>query len=91
MKIIDLEPYRPHIDKFDLNEEEKLGLDNAIIEVVLEKCFTIIKKNEVGRLPNQHLVSNLDHNEYYILLDLSFLEPRLKTLEQTYNFDHLNY
>ena len=42
MKITDLEPYRPHIDKFDLTEEQKPELVNVIIkiaEVVLDRRF----------------------------------------------------
>ncbi len=40
MKITDLEPYRPHIDNFDLTEEQKLELVNAIVhiaQVVLDR------------------------------------------------------
>lgn len=44
MTIDDLEPYRPHIDNFDLTEEEKLELIDTIkliAEMVLEKKFKI--------------------------------------------------
>lgn len=42
MKTTDLEPYRPHIDNFDLTEKQKLELVNAIeqiAQVVLDKKF----------------------------------------------------
>ncbi len=42
MKTTDLEPYRPHIDEFDLTDTEKLKLVKAIIEIaetVLDKKF----------------------------------------------------
>ncbi len=41
-----LEPYRPYIDNFDLTEEQKLELVNAlklIAEMVLEKKFGLAK------------------------------------------------
>lgn len=49
MKMTDLEPYRPYIDEFDLTEEEKLELVNAILqiaEVVLDKQFGLSKQNK---------------------------------------------
>jgi hypothetical protein len=42
MKITDLEPYRPHIDNFDLTEEQKIELVEAIHQIahlVLDKRF----------------------------------------------------
>lgn len=44
MAITDLEPFRPHIDRFDLTEEQKLELVNTIVtmaETVLDKHFRI--------------------------------------------------
>ena len=49
MKITDLEPCRPHIDKFDLSEEEKLELVHAIVniaEVVLDRRFRLINNSQ---------------------------------------------
>lgn len=48
MKITDLEPYRPHIDNFDLTEEQKLELVEAILtiaDIILEKRFREITKS----------------------------------------------
>ncbi|MEZ5691960.1 MAG: hypothetical protein R3D71_09905 [Rickettsiales bacterium] len=44
MKITDLEPYRPHIDRFDLTEEQKMELIAAIQQIahiVLDKHFRV--------------------------------------------------
>jgi len=41
-----LAPYRPYIDRFDLNEEQKLELVGAIIaiaDMVLDRQFGLIK------------------------------------------------
>lgn len=46
MKITDLEPYRPHIDNFDLTEEQKLELLNTLAEIaerILERRFKSFK------------------------------------------------
>lgn len=48
-----LEPYRPHIDRFDLTEEQKLELVGAIItiaDMVLDRQF--------GRIKYPHLEQN---------------------------------
>ena len=47
MPITDLEPHRTYIDAFDLTEEEKLELVNAIsmiAEVVLDRKYRNILK-----------------------------------------------
>lgn len=49
MKITDLEPYRPHIDNFDLTEEQKIELVNAIKQIarmVLDRQFGLVKDKE---------------------------------------------
>jgi heme oxygenase len=45
----ELEPYRPHIDKLDLTEDEKLELVNAIeniIRMILDKKFREMDGNK---------------------------------------------
>ena len=49
MKITDLEPYRPHIDNFDLTEEQKIELVEAIHQIahlVLEKHFGFLNNKK---------------------------------------------
>lgn len=54
-----LEPYRPHIDRFDLTEEQKLELVGAIItiaDMVLDRQFGMIEyphleQNSVDEVP----------------------------------------
>ena len=48
MKITDLDPYRPYIDNFDLTEEQKLELVNAIEQIarmVLDRQFGLAERN----------------------------------------------
>ncbi|MEZ5690267.1 MAG: hypothetical protein R3D71_01210 [Rickettsiales bacterium] len=49
MKITDLEPYRPHIDNFDLTEEQKLELLNTLAEIadkIIERRFKSFEQKE---------------------------------------------
>lgn len=47
MVITDLTPYRPHIDRFDLTEEQKLQLVNTIAmmaESILDRHFKLNRR-----------------------------------------------
>ena len=53
-----LEPYRPHIDNFDLTNEQKLELISAIslmADIILDARFNIIKQPHT---PNKPLDNN---------------------------------
>lgn len=47
MKITDLDPYRPHIDNFDLTEEQKIEVVEAIQQIarmVLDEKFGLFSE-----------------------------------------------
>lgn len=62
-----LEPYRPHIDKFDLTEEQKLELVGAIIAIanmMLDRHFGRIKIVDLCQKPVDEVGTSINGNRH---------------------------
>lgn len=58
-----LKPYRPHIDRFDLTEEQKLelvGAITAIADMVLDRKFGTIKYPHLRQKPVDEVSTSIN-------------------------------